>query len=255
MLTVRTAECVLELGVAAQPCLRCGDVTRHRIAQRRRYTQVGHVDADKGINIGTTAACISCGRSELVDAAGFVLLVPSKQAESLTIDDLIEVSNPAARSALARLQTRPERLKSGKLLAEDRVDLVISETLRVLAAIGAQGRWPDLWSVVFLVALIGCVVAALRFSMQMNTSAFGDMVAAMIGAGVATGGMFWCVWTRQRRRFRRTHLTVLVAALRPWRPSRADVTTAFVRMKGMGIDTSWYLRERWLIDAMEQFHE
>lgn len=223
------------LGVAAAGCVNCRSVRPHIIEETRLHHTLYFQPVGPGKPLATEARCSVCGRRYRADPAEFAAFVPAGDAAEVPIDQLAERTNPDASADLDRLLSFHERAKTGDLLPEDRIDLIVHAIFALEVRLQKRMSRTNVdWISALLilstfVLIVGGVILMADPDPAMNTLGF-----AMFLGGVGSAfGMIWRFRTDVHRHIQHKHWRPLVAELKQFMPGTGEIEFAFGRLERM----------------------
>ncbi len=187
-IAVGTWERTQARGWAAGICPRCRDVTSCGAEHELEIVVLYWFLPVCFRTVGRYLVCESCKARFPYDKAE---IRPSRRP-GLSIDELIFITHPQARERLASIQSRSDRLESGRLSDEDRAEMAAEAFLQVDHLIRRrQGatRIDGVAALWFLGAVIGTIVGTSAMSFMTAKPAQIVTVVAMVVLWIATIGI------------------------------------------------------------------
>lgn len=240
------------LGVVAAPCVACAQVTPHSLHRSGRILRVWFIPMGSGTTLRVVATCHQCREQSQVAESEFCKRVPAAAFDGMPLTELIRETNPLAEETLRQRLAAKERVRTGELLPEDRIDLIVQLILWLDPQVQKRVTqmhldWPAA-GLLLLVPTLGLV------GLLNPLTARSPLIAApfLLAAGAAGVTGVYRVATDARRHIRRRFGRELVDALAPYMPIREEMELARKRARQMGAQSARHVPIRWLADQLWQ---
>lgn len=236
------------LGYVADFCPLCRDLKVFKVKRVGMASHVYYVSFGEGELVGHVATCATCD----VDLDCKPETYKQLHERKLPPVQLAELTFPQWKEAWASRLAAEKELKNpfGKLSAEWR-QVLLREPFRLLSGrveerfSASHIDWPTIGALAALFVLLW-----LAATISQSTPSISEAVwwtAWLLGLG----GVASQVWLIKRRYFRARILPILIPALRPLKPTAAEIDATLTEMKSHGRKIGRFLKAKDVMAALE----